>query len=141
MNFLSTFLTLATLALLAVGSDAKKGKKNGPTSKSMGPAKKKGPGKCTFPGNDVLEGVLLGVVATLNAGDCALDTAEALCSGVTKALDRCNEDSKSCFCELAQSELVESFDEGQCVAELLELSSNRRQLASKRYIILIIWLI
>ena len=43
MNFLSTFLTLA---LLAVGSDAKKGKKKeGPKSKSMGPAKKKGPGQ------------------------------------------------------------------------------------------------
>jgi len=125
----------SALALLAVVSDAKKGKKEGPTSKSMTPSsKKKRTGQCALPKDDVLEAALLGVFSTLAASPCALETAKALCSGVTSALDRCNDErlgkalvwsAESCFCELAPSELVESFDVELCATELVTFSSTR----------------
>ena len=130
MNF-STFLTIV---LLVGVSDAKKGKKEGPTSKSKGSAKKKGSGQCALPKDNVLEGVLIGVVATLVASPCAADTAKALCGGVATALDRCNDERKSCFCELAPSELVKSFDLDSCAAELNAMQgSSRRELNDQSF--------
>jgi len=114
------FLSFLFITLLAVVSGAKE-KKGG--SKSTGPAKKKGPGQCALPDEDVLKGFLLGLFAALDGG---LDeTAEALCEKIAGALDRCDEGEESCVCELQPSD----FDEEQCAADLITISSDRRKLS------------
>jgi len=78
----------------------------------------------------VLQGIFLGVVATLNAAPCASETIEFICSGVAEAIELCNHGGGGdvCFCELAPSEVEVKFDEEMCIEELSDFLSIRRHI-------------
>ena len=129
MNVLLLLLLISLSLSTISGDDARrlKGKKSSSSSSSSSVSgakgKKKGSkgsGQCALPNEDVLQGIFLGFVATLNAAPCASETIEFICSGVAEAIELCNHGGggDACFCELAQSDDEVNFDEDLCIEEL-----------------------